>query len=177
MKKYSFLILGLLFWQNIAHAEMLSGTVTNIDPSGRIVTMQRADTNKTVKLHVKDASALESLRAGTQISVDASKSLFGKWETSSIETPASSGASTAASETSSNRSEMARSESPVVSDLTRTSSDMNVSNTVGTPANPVGPIGVIDHTGVNTTVSGPATDSISGSVAPSAEASAGSSSR
>ncbi len=88
--KYGMLLVaGLIFYQGIAQAEMLSGTITNIDMSGQNITLRRADTNADVTVHVKDKSALSSLASGIQVQLDAKKKLIGnKWETESV-TPAS----------------------------------------------------------------------------------------
>jgi len=84
------LVLGLVFFQTVAHAEILSGTVTNIDASSQKLTLHRADNNKDVTIHVKDKNAIDSLKAGSQITLDANKRMWGGWETQSVDASAAS---------------------------------------------------------------------------------------
>ena len=57
----------------IAYAELVSGRVTSIDASGQNITLRRADTNGTMKVHVADTASLNGLEAGRQVHVDTSR--------------------------------------------------------------------------------------------------------
>lgn len=79
-------VLALAAWMllpGLANAEMLSGTIQSIDPGKGQFKLMRNDTQESVTISVKDPSELSSLQAGGQITVDASRKLFGGWETKS----------------------------------------------------------------------------------------------
>ncbi len=78
-------LLGLFALQGVASAEMISGTITSIDMAGNKVTLLRSDTRDSVTVKVKDPASLNTLQTGSTVSVDASKRLFGGWETRAID--------------------------------------------------------------------------------------------
>ncbi len=123
---------GLMLFQTVAHAEMISGTITSIDMSSQKVALQRADTDKRLIIHVKDASLLNNLKANTQVTVDAKRKLFGGWEAKAIDASAAEAeARTSANEAS--KSEMLQSREAVNS-ISERDMPLSSGNTVSTSA-------------------------------------------
>lgn len=82
------MLVGLLAIPAVASAEMISGTITNIDPSANKITLLRMDTNDSITVMVKDQAALEALQTGNNVTLDANKKLFGGWEAKSVDADA-----------------------------------------------------------------------------------------
>jgi hypothetical protein len=90
MKKYTITLAVLLLTCGIASAEMLSGTVTNIDPTSRMITLQRDGSSEELKVIVSDMSSLSKVKEGTAVKLEANKAAGGEWTAGTVE-PASGG--------------------------------------------------------------------------------------
>ncbi len=77
--KFLTAVLAVMLYQGTASAETLMGTVTNVDATGKKVTIMRTDTNQSVTLNVRDAKQFSTLRTGAHINVDANNKA-GSWE-------------------------------------------------------------------------------------------------
>lgn len=97
-------LLGLAVFQAAAFAEVISGTITNIDPSSGRVTLRRHGVGDSLDVTVRDRASLSSLRSGAAISVDANRASSGSWEASTVETAGSSQGAPAVSTPSSDQS-------------------------------------------------------------------------
>ena len=87
------MMVGLLALPGIASAEMITGTVTNIDPSAQKITLMRSDTSESLTVKVKDANALTNLQAGGNVTLDANPRLFGGWKAETVAASTSASAS------------------------------------------------------------------------------------
>src|SRR5689334_12252057 len=88
MKNIALVAFGIAVLSGTAFAEMISGTITAIDPTGQKVTLMRSDTNDSVTVNVKDADSFASLRTGSTITLDAQKKFLGGWEAASVDASA-----------------------------------------------------------------------------------------
>ena len=89
-------LFGLAAFQALANAEMISGTIMNIDPSAGKITLQRIGTHENVTVSVKDRSSIGTLQSGNSVTLNADKKATGDYEAQSV-TQASSSASSSAS--------------------------------------------------------------------------------
>jgi hypothetical protein len=77
-------ILGIVVLQGAAFAEMISGTISGIDPQTKKLTLVRQDTQNPVTMSVEDQAQLLGLQPGNKVIVDANKKLFGGWKVESV---------------------------------------------------------------------------------------------
>lgn len=84
MKTYLMLVAGLLMVPAVACAEMITGTVTNVDLGAQKVTLLRSDTNQSVTVRINDEAQLRGLNEGSRVNLDANKHLFGGWEADTL---------------------------------------------------------------------------------------------
>ena len=84
--KMAFILLaGSLAFPAFAMAEMISGTITNIDPAANKITLLRADTRDSIVVSFKDQAALRSLHTGSNVTLNADKKMIGGWQAQAVD--------------------------------------------------------------------------------------------
>ena len=137
--KYAVLLMfGLAMFQTTARAEMISGTITSIDPQAKTVTVLRAGSNDSVVISVKDADSLQRLQTGNRITLDADKRFLGGWQVDSIDASANAradaDAANAGSNVSSDRISEPASGTSFRSSAERGESSLNTDHAAGSSA-------------------------------------------
>lgn len=75
---------GLVVFPGVAFAEMLSGTITQIDMAGGKITLVRNDTKESITVSIKDQQSLSGIMTGNSIMLDARKKLLGGYEAQAV---------------------------------------------------------------------------------------------
>jgi hypothetical protein len=84
LQNLGFAVLGLALFQGVAAAEMISGTISGIDPQSKKMTLVRSDNQNPLTLSVKDQAQLLGLQPGSKVVVDAGRRFFGGWRVDSV---------------------------------------------------------------------------------------------
>lgn len=84
LQNLGYAVLGLLIFQGVALAEMISGTIAGIDPQAKKMTLVRSDNQNPLTLSVKDQAQLLGLQPGSRVVIDADRRFFGGWKVDSV---------------------------------------------------------------------------------------------
>lgn len=82
--QWALAVIGVAAVPGMALAEMISGTVSGIDPQAKTMTLVRHDSQNPMTLSVKDQAQLLGLQPGNDVVVDANRKFFGGWKVSSV---------------------------------------------------------------------------------------------
>ena len=86
MKRFYIALAALLLSCGVASAEILNGTVTNIDTGAKKVTLRRGDTQEEITVAVNNSSDLSRIRAGNRVTFDATNTGNTGWTSNSLQT-------------------------------------------------------------------------------------------
>ena len=87
MKKTFLILIGTLLVAGSAYAEYFEGTIANIDREGKKMTLSQKNTGELIEIKVNGVTALDLLRAGSPVRVQADKKDMIHWSASSVQVP------------------------------------------------------------------------------------------
>ena len=79
---------GIVVFPGVAFAEMITGTLLNVDASGGSITLERAGTEQSTQIRVMDKTGMERLQKGSVVTVDAKRKDGLNYETYAVPVPA-----------------------------------------------------------------------------------------